>query len=171
MNPTSASLLASLSPAQRRAVEAQLSRPSFPAARGAKGKAPELKLLTITLPCPAQPLWQNRPCHWSKRAKATKAYRAAAMGLAMMELRGKAPPRWDRAVAFLHFFWPDERRRDVRNAEAAMKAAYDGLVDAGIILDDNCWVLSHGQTRFAVDRANPRVCITIRPAAAGEAEK
>ncbi len=68
---------------------------------------------------------------------------------------------WGQAVARLTFFWPDRRRRDIRNAEHAMKAAYDGLIDAGVIQDDNADVLTHELTEFEVDRDNPRVEITV----------
>jgi crossover junction endodeoxyribonuclease RusA len=130
---------------------------------GSVKSGPAIESITITMPCPPKPLWQNRAGHWTKRSDAARTYRIAAHALALMELRGRTPPRWDKAMATLNFFWPDNIRRDVRNAEAAMKPAYDGIVDAGIITDDSADVLTHGPTRFELDREQPRVVVRIEP--------
>ena len=42
-----------------------------------------------------------------------------------------------------------------------LKAYYDGVVDAGLILDDNYNILTHGRPTFHTDKENPRVEITI----------
>jgi hypothetical protein len=42
-----------------------------------------------------------------------------------------------------------------------LKAYYDGVVDAGLIQDDNHHILTHGQPTFQVDATDPRVEITI----------
>lgn len=55
------------------------------------------------------------------------------------------------------------RRRDPLNAVAAMKASIDGLVDAGVLADDD--KLMPGATTFGVDKKNPRVVVVIRPVA------
>lgn len=68
---------------------------------------------------------------------------------------------WRSATAQAVFYWPDKRRRDIRNAEYALKAAYDGIVDAGLIPDDSAEHLTHLPTRFEVDRKCPRVEIIL----------
>lgn len=55
----------------------------------------------------------------------------------------------------------DKRRRDIRNAESMMKAAYDGIVDAGILADDSYDVLTHQPTVFERDPECPRVEIVV----------
>ena len=123
--------------------------------------------LSLALPLPTKRLSPNhsvgsRGQRFAK-ARETKQYRTRAALEAMAT--GKRP-MWTRAVAQLTFYWPDKRRRDIRNAEHAMKAAYDGLVDAGIITDDSADVLTHLPTRFEVDREQPRVELEIRQIAA-----
>ena len=46
---------------------------------------------------------------------------------------------------------------------AAMKAAIDGLVDAGVLADDD--MLMPETPAFEVDKKNPRVVVVIRPVA------
>ena len=58
-------------------------------------------------------------------------------------------------------YFSTNRNRDERNAVAMLKAYYDGIVDSGLIPDDNHQVLSHGRPTFQHDGDNPRVEITI----------
>jgi len=115
--------------------------------------------ITITMPLPPKELWQNRTGHWIKKSKATREYRSSAYLLGVSARLQRQC--WEMASAKLVFFWGDRRRRDVRNAEAAMKPAYDGLVDAGIIIDDDYKHLTHEATEFKFDKDNPRVEITV----------
>ncbi len=119
--------------------------------------------ITIELPLPDKRLSPNRPpsTRGGRMAQhaAAKRMRERAMieGLASLACRAG----WRKARATAAFFWPDRRRRDIRNAEASLKPYYDGLVDAEIIIDDNSDVLRHGETRFDLDPHDPRVEITI----------
>ena len=117
--------------------------------------------LTIILPIPPRPLHANYTVatHGSRMARhsATKRYRRLARdAVQAQEVQG-----WATATARAVFYWPNARRRDVRNAEYALKAAYDGVVDAGLIPDDSSDHLAHQPTRFDVDRDTPRVEITL----------
>jgi len=127
-------------------------------------KAKIIESVTIVLPLPDKKLSPNRPTgsRGSRMAKAriTKRYRQTAWAIALNERVATGP--WKRAQATLVFYWPDRRRRDIRNAEAAMKAAYDGIVDAGILADDSYDVLTHKPTQFKLDREHPRVEILIQ---------
>ena len=49
--------------------------------------------------------------------------------------------------------------RPNRWAEAMLKSAFDGMVDAGLMVNDSG--LDHKRATFAVDAARPRVEITI----------
>lgn len=115
--------------------------------------------ILLVLPLPKPALSPNSRAHWGTRAGATKRYRIAAYAT-VIEAGGRNL-RWSQAVAQTTFYWPDRRRRDVANAEASLKAAWDGFVDAGLIPDDRAEVLTHEPTRFEVDRRRPRVEIRI----------
>ena len=115
--------------------------------------------VVIVLPLPPRDLSPNASVsHW-RRAAATRKYRRTA-GLTALAAAG-CRLNWNRAVAQATFYWPDRQRRDIRNAEASLKAAYDGIVDAGVIVDDRAEVLEHEATAFWVDPARPRVEIRI----------
>jgi hypothetical protein len=123
-------------------------------------------MIVITLPLPDRRLSPNnkpgtRGGRMAMSAAAKKA-RGIAKIIAMAAFRtaGHKQP-WTRARATATFYWPDARRRDILNADASLKAYFDGIVDAGVIADDCYGVLSHGETRFAVDKANPRVMIVV----------
>lgn len=118
--------------------------------------------LTITLPLPPRACWQNHRGHWSKGSKARQQQRFTARVRAL-EVMNRAEPRWEKATVRFEFYWPDARRRDPLNAMAAMKAAVDGLVDAGVLADDD--QLMPETPAFEVDKKNPRVVVVIRPVA------
>lgn len=96
--------------------------------------------------------------HMAKRAK-SRIYRDGTAWAALEKIKR---PKWAKARAKLVFYFPDHIRRDIREAEAAMKPAYDGLIDAEVIIDDNSDVFTHDETEFKIDRKNPRVEITVR---------
>ena len=123
--------------------------------------------ITITMPLPPKELWQNRPCHWRKKGEVTKRYRKAAWARSIAKVGYNEDP-WQQSKSRLVFYWPDKRRRDIRNAEAAMKPAYDGLVDAGLIADDSYKHLVHDTTEFKFDKSNPRVEITVSQVVEGK---
>lgn len=82
---------------------------------------------------PEQALWENRPCHWSKKARAKRNHLAEAAAVATEEglhLSGIERPylKWT-------FHPPDRRRRDVSNVIRALKAAEDGIA-AALRVDD-----------------------------------
>jgi hypothetical protein len=119
---------------------------------------------TIVLPLPPRGLSPNRPALTRggrmAHARLVRRYRAMARAAAQEQQLSSVP--WRRAEATARFWWPDKRRRDIRNAEACLKSAYDGLVDAGWIVDDRAEVLTHGPTEFLLDPACPRVELTLR---------
>lgn len=98
----------------------------------------------VTLGWPPKELSPNARGHWSKKAKAAKAYRKACWALAL-EAGIKAD--WEGEVhLWLTFFPPDRRHRDDDNCIAAFKSGRDGLADA-LKIDDkqfrlHSWVSS-----------------------------
>lgn len=93
---------------------------------------------TIDLSLPPKALSPNARPHWRTKANATKKYRRLAGLLALAALNGQDPPRLKTATARLTFTFPDHpsRQRDHDNLAASMKAAWDGLADAGILDND-----------------------------------
>lgn len=119
--------------------------------------------LTVTLPLPPRELSPNftvgsRGGRMGKAAK-IKKYRHCAYTMAQSAIGRKMAPRWEAATAQATFYVKDKRRRDADNALASLKAAFDGLKDAGVVADDSG--ITHLPVRFVVDRANPRVEIRL----------
>ncbi|MGW5529462.1 hypothetical protein [Streptomyces xanthochromogenes] len=77
----------------------------------------------------------NQNLHWRKRAELVKSIRHTARAIA----RQAKLPALERAHVF-YVFHPDTRgarRRDSGNWSPSAKAAIDGMVDAGVLPDDN----------------------------------
>lgn len=75
----------------------------------------------------------NDRLHRQEAARRTKAIRAAAKRQALDDLI----PHLDRAHIVFEYLPPDNRRRDSANWQPSAKAAVDGLVDAGVLDDDD----------------------------------
>ncbi len=114
-------------------------------------------MLTISLPLPPAAVKPNARVHWARKAKATKAYRAQACYAA--RLAAPVPPRWAKARMEARAYFKTARFPDPGNFMASLKAAEDGLQDAGIIRDDKG--LWPERPQFFKDAAHPRVEITI----------
>jgi len=71
------------------------------------------------------------------KASATKLYRHEVGWRAVVAKDGKAWRAPDKAKVDVTFIVPDRRRRDKTNLASAFKAGLDGLVDAGVIVDDS----------------------------------
>jgi len=120
-------------------------------------------MLTITLPLPNKRL---RPNHKAgtrgamlAKARETRKYRYLAKLLCMEQL-GANRPRHEGAVV-LYTFWFASKRYvlDADNAIGSMKAALDGLVDAGLLADDNKVRLL--DPLRLVDSTRPRVDVQV----------
>lgn len=81
---------------------------------------------------PGMPLLNsNGREHWTKRAHLTSDIRMTARNLS-----GHVP-KLDKVKLRWLYFPPDNRRRDTGNLYPSYKAALDGLVDSGVLEDDN----------------------------------
>lgn len=85
----------------------------------------------------------SRP-HWRRRAELTRQWRNAAHARATAA--GIPPLR--RAHVFVEWLPPDLRRRDPANIAPAAKACVDGLVDAGVLPDDDATHLTGPDLRL-----------------------
>ena len=116
--------------------------------------------MIITLPLPPKQLSPNARCHWAVKAKKVKWYRQTAGYAALTdcpEVVTQDP--METATVQCRFFFKEDRRRDGDNLLASMKAAWDGLVDAGLFVDDSG--LTHLPVVQEKDPKNPRVEIHI----------
>jgi crossover junction endodeoxyribonuclease RusA len=114
--------------------------------------------VTITLPIPDRVLSPNARCHWAVKAKATKRMRKCALDACFLALRGVAPD-WVNATCQVSWYAKTNRRRDRDNCLASLKAAFDGIVDAGLLQDD-CG-LTHLPMLMLCDKHSPRVELTL----------
>lgn len=95
--------------------------------------ATESTTYVVALPAGMKLLNANDRVHWRTRARITKALREAAEESA---LAAHIPPQERITIqAVLHPH--DKRRRDAHNWYPSFKAAIDGVVDAGVIPDDD----------------------------------
>ena len=85
-----------------------------------------------------------RRIHWSKRAEAEKIARNEAYMIAYSARGRKAI---DRAVISYYFYVSDNRVRDTEALLSACKPYVDGLLDAKVITNDDCWHLSLGEAK------------------------
>ena len=93
----------------------------------------ETQEVTFTL-TRTQWLSANDRMHWAVKSKRTRAIRAVAKEQAVKLYRGK-PLGVVRIVAEVSY--PTARRSDPANSYPTIKAAVDGLVDAGWLSDDD----------------------------------
>ena len=123
----------------------------------------------IVLPLPHPCLSPNRPPASRggryKKASASKRYRRLAREAT--EVLGIDSGPWGRATVAATFYHRVKRRRDDVNALASLKAAYDGVVDAGLLVDDDAEHLTTTGAAFAIDKANPRVELTFTRSSEG----
>ena len=113
----------------------------------------------ITMPIPPLALRPNGRSHWRVKAKATKLFRGMAYLRSGQSIGKAVPPRWAKATVQCDFYFKTVRHLDPDNAIASMKAAFDGMADAGFVGNDrNLWPL---RPTMHKDAKNPRVEITI----------
>lgn len=116
---------------------------------------------TIVLPLPHKSLNPNARPHWRAKAKAVKGYRLSAH-LTARGVRGAerdSDPLWPAATVLVRAYFKDARRRDKDNIQASLKAAFDGLVDAGLLADDSG--LTHLPMEIHKDKDRPRIELVV----------
>jgi crossover junction endodeoxyribonuclease RusA len=113
---------------------------------------------TITLPTGMDLINANRPLHFRVKAVRARAIRQAANVIA----RSQKIPRMEYAHAF-YLIHPTklDRRRDPGNWAASAKPAIDGIVDAGILRDDNSRLLLGPDPRLGSSRAMEQLVLVI----------
>ena len=115
------------------------------------------KPLQLTLPWPPKELSPNARIHWSKLAKAKKAYRAACAWTATEQ--GVRRLQAEKLHVSLTFYPPTRRAFDLDNALARMKSGLDGLADV-LGVDDKHWTLTISKS----DEVGGMVRVEVRDA-------
>ena len=131
------------------------------ALRKEKGMTAEIAMFILPLPTRilspnvAQATLRGR----FAKASATAKYRRLAKEAVQEECIESAP--WERVTVDAEFFFKRRGRHDDENAMVSIKAAYDGIVDAGLVEDDDSEHMRKMPPKFEVDKENPRVVITV----------
>jgi len=95
--------------------------------------------ISITLPLPPKAVRNNWRGHWAAKAGAVKQYRFQAHMRALSAM-GKEKLAWEKANVKITAYFPTARHLDPANLIDALKPAFDGLQDAGVIVNDkNLW--------------------------------
>ena len=104
--------------------------------------------ITLDIPAPCAWISSNDRGMWQRKARLTKEWREAA------GWRAKAAhvPAMQRAEIEVRLVFPTARRRDPHNLMPTAKAAIDGLVDVGVLPDDDATHL----TVTRIDLAEPK---------------
>ena len=95
-----------------------------------------MREIAIDVPVPPAPLWPNARVHYMARARAVKRYRGLCWLVALAESRKMDWGRPAAAASLQATFFLPARKRDPDNCVAALKAAIDGIADAGILAND-----------------------------------
>ena len=93
------------------------------------------------------------------KANATKKYKR--LTYEAIENEGIETGPWSLVEVKAKFYFKTNRRRDCDNAMGALKAAYDGIVIAKLVEDDDSKHMGRREPEFLVDKVNPRVELTI----------
>ena len=111
---------------------------------------------TLTVPCSLPVMNSNHRPHWTVKAGQTKAWRDMAYWTALNVLAPYSPDEQVHITATFHR--PTARKYDPANWYPTVKAVIDGLVDAGILVDDDhAHVL--GPDMRAGEKRNPPVIV------------
>lgn len=103
----------------------------------------------------------NMRLHWRSKAARVKQLRARARSAGMAVVDVPTPCKITATIGY-----PTARRADPSNAEPTIKALIDGLVDAGVIPDDDHAHVPEVRYRRDPDKSSPgmyRVTLRLEP--------
>jgi hypothetical protein len=145
-----------------------------PAAVVTAGPRPPQRV-TITLPAGLDLLNSNQRLHHAPKGKLTAEIRAAAHEAVtedkhLMEAlaTAKPGPLYQRVHVLGILHPPKNDRRDPANWYPSFKAAVDGLVDAGLLEDDDHTRVVGPDMRLGVKVKGGQLVLVVRPLAPGE---
>lgn len=116
--------------------------------------------MTVTIPLPLKELSPNARVHWGDRSKAKRKYRQWAGAAALASVRRVGWATVDTIGLKVVLYARDRRSKwDEDNLIASMKAAIDGLADAGVVTNDRGVRLE--RTEIVWDDPDPRVELEV----------
>ena len=114
--------------------------------------------LELTIPAPCDWLNANERLHWAEKARRTRIWRHAAHGAVLSQHKGA---RFDVPVQITVTVHKTRAGRyDVANYGATAKAIVDGLVDSGLLEDDDNTRVIGPDMRAGEKRPEP--CVVVR---------
>lgn len=115
--------------------------------------------IVVTIPLPPRILSPNCPIgsFRGRMMRAAAAKKQKRLAKASAEDAMRECPGWSRASYRAVFYFKTKRRRDDVNHLAELKAAIDGVIEAGLLPDDDREHLRVTGAEFAIDKEWPRV--------------
>jgi len=117
------------------------------------------ELFRISLPIPVKVLSPNFTIGsiGSRFAKASAVKRHRKMACeAVLDAEIETMP-WKHAIIEVAIYYATKRRRDEDNAMGSLKSFYDGIVDSGLVVDDDKINMTRKMPRLLFDSEFPRV--------------
>ena len=122
-----------------------------------------LTLVEIVVPLPPREMHPSVRVHWRRKLVPKRQQRSDAWIAGSGALCGLAPPFWESAKVEATFWMP--RRMDPDGLISWLKATFDGLQDAGIILNDsNLTILPPRQVTGKDSLGRRQVVLVVRVA-------
>lgn len=116
-------------------------------------------MITLVLPIPDRVLSPNARVHWAVKAKAVKHARTLAKLAALRVGR----PMWKSVTVQCIVTMKTRRKFDRDNLLSMCKAYFDGIADAGVVVNDSEMI--YLPVKFTEpDKENPRLTINIENA-------
>jgi len=117
-----------------------------------------MNALELTIPAPCDWLNSNQRLHWAEKARRTRIWRYTAHGAVLAQAKGVRFTVPVRIVVTIHK--PRAGRFDATNWAPTGKALIDGLVDSGLLEDDDNTRVIGPDMRAGEKRAEP--CVVVR---------
>lgn len=115
----------------------------------------------LDLPWPRPPLNHNQRGHWARRSPVIREIRETTAWLA----KAQKIPACGHIIVQLHYAPGRRRKLDPMNLTATSKPAIDGLVDAGVVPDDDSThVLEATPAVYFPPEPGPRCWLTVEVA-------
>jgi Holliday junction resolvase RusA-like endonuclease len=116
--------------------------------------------IEISLPIPSKCLWPNSRCHYMAKSREVFRSRETCEAVVRMAMSDSGiVGGWRKATVQAVFRFPFRRTRDSDNMLASLKSVFDGLRDAGLIVDDSG--LTHLPVIHFVSIERPGVTLKI----------
>lgn len=112
--------------------------------------------ITIKIPVPPKELRPNSRAHYMQKARMTKVYRET---VAIIAMTGPRPKLKEAEIKFTLRLGNGCKQQDPDNVLGSLKAAVDGLVDAGVLAGDR--QIRYAPVEQVRDDKNPGVTVEV----------